>query len=219
MPRSHIAELIDRRLHHLAARVGSGVSRLWICVPAPAAWPYCWRWPSPMRRSTQLISRPRLWRLRAAMSTSMAWPSASAWCAPICSTRWRAGAISSSSATRPTWTRSRCERSREEYRREPALALAGGKDGLDAVRRILAQARAHLAPRRRARDRGGERSAGSRRGFPRSATYLAGDQRGRRSGFLGRARPASCRTLIGRPGAGSGCGATSVADQAINAAV
>lgn len=35
----------------------------------------------------------------------------------------------------------------QEYRREPALALAGGTDGLDIVRRILVQARAHLQPR------------------------------------------------------------------------
>jgi ribosomal protein L3 glutamine methyltransferase len=34
----------------------------------------------------------------------------------------------------------------EEYRHEPALALAAGADGLDLVRRILAQARAHLNP-------------------------------------------------------------------------
>ncbi|MCW5623077.1 MAG: 50S ribosomal protein L3 N(5)-glutamine methyltransferase [Burkholderiales bacterium] len=34
----------------------------------------------------------------------------------------------------------------QEYRHEPAMALAGGTDGLDLVRRILAQARAHLAP-------------------------------------------------------------------------
>ncbi|KAB2845041.1 MAG: 50S ribosomal protein L3 N(5)-glutamine methyltransferase [Burkholderiales bacterium] len=33
----------------------------------------------------------------------------------------------------------------EEYRHEPALALAAGDDGLDAVRVILAQAPAHLA--------------------------------------------------------------------------
>jgi ribosomal protein L3 glutamine methyltransferase len=33
-----------------------------------------------------------------------------------------------------------------EYRAEPALALAGGDDGLDVVRRILAEAPAHLAP-------------------------------------------------------------------------
>jgi len=33
-----------------------------------------------------------------------------------------------------------------EFRREPALALAAGEDGLDVVRRILAGAREHLAP-------------------------------------------------------------------------
>lgn len=34
-----------------------------------------------------------------------------------------------------------------EYRHEPDLALAAGRDGLDVVRRILAQAPAHLSPR------------------------------------------------------------------------
>lgn len=33
-----------------------------------------------------------------------------------------------------------------EYRKEPALALAGGRDGLDVVRRILAGAARHLTP-------------------------------------------------------------------------
>jgi ribosomal protein L3 glutamine methyltransferase len=33
-----------------------------------------------------------------------------------------------------------------EYRHEPALALAGGRDGLDLVRNILQRAPAHLAP-------------------------------------------------------------------------
>ena len=33
-----------------------------------------------------------------------------------------------------------------EYRNEPALALAGGRDGLDLVRRIVAEAAAHLNP-------------------------------------------------------------------------
>jgi len=35
----------------------------------------------------------------------------------------------------------------EEYRKEPALALHGGADGLDLVRRIFAEAAAHLKPR------------------------------------------------------------------------
>ncbi|MBI4740170.1 MAG: 50S ribosomal protein L3 N(5)-glutamine methyltransferase [Betaproteobacteria bacterium] len=34
----------------------------------------------------------------------------------------------------------------EEYRREPQLALAGGEDGLDLVRRILQDAKRHLKP-------------------------------------------------------------------------
>jgi len=34
-----------------------------------------------------------------------------------------------------------------EYRKEPALALAGGADGLDIVRRIVAQASVYLRPR------------------------------------------------------------------------
>lgn len=34
-----------------------------------------------------------------------------------------------------------------EYRFEPRLALASGEDGLDTIRRILAQARRHLLPR------------------------------------------------------------------------
>jgi ribosomal protein L3 glutamine methyltransferase len=34
-----------------------------------------------------------------------------------------------------------------EYRAEPQMALAGGADGLDIVRRLLAQARAHLTER------------------------------------------------------------------------
>ena len=33
-----------------------------------------------------------------------------------------------------------------EYAHEPAMALGSGEDGLDIVRRILAQARAHLTP-------------------------------------------------------------------------
>ena len=34
----------------------------------------------------------------------------------------------------------------EEYRQEPEIALAGGQDGLDAVRIILNNAATHLSP-------------------------------------------------------------------------
>jgi ribosomal protein L3 glutamine methyltransferase len=47
----------------------------------------------------------------------------------------------------PYVTAGSMERLPDEYRREPQLALAGGDDGLDIVRRIVAQARAHLTAR------------------------------------------------------------------------
>jgi ribosomal protein L3 glutamine methyltransferase len=37
----------------------------------------------------------------------------------------------------------------DEYRREPPLALASGRDGLEHTRRIIAEARRHLAPKGR----------------------------------------------------------------------
>lgn len=44
----------------------------------------------------------------------------------------------------PTWL---CDDQPPELRREPRLALDGGNDGMDCVRRILTETRAHLAPR------------------------------------------------------------------------
>ncbi|HZP89144.1 MAG TPA: 50S ribosomal protein L3 N(5)-glutamine methyltransferase [Burkholderiales bacterium] len=46
----------------------------------------------------------------------------------------------------PYVTAASMERLPPEYRHEPALALAAGDDGLDVVRRILAEARAYLHP-------------------------------------------------------------------------
>ena len=46
----------------------------------------------------------------------------------------------------PYVTASAMRRLPQEYRREPPIALAGGKDGLDFVRRIVHEAPAHLAP-------------------------------------------------------------------------
>ncbi len=52
-----------------------------------------------------------------------------------------------------------------EYRHEPRLALAGGRDGLDLVARILAQAGAHLAARGALVCEVGESHAAARRRF------------------------------------------------------
>ncbi len=46
----------------------------------------------------------------------------------------------------PYVTASSMKKLPKEYRHEPALALAAGKDGLDLVRRILAGAKDHLVP-------------------------------------------------------------------------
>jgi ribosomal protein L3 glutamine methyltransferase len=52
-----------------------------------------------------------------------------------------------------------------EFRHEPRLALAGGGDGLDLVARIVAQARAHLAPGGALVCEVGESKAAARRRF------------------------------------------------------
>ena len=49
-------------------------------------------------------------------------------------------------ANPPYVTASAMRRLPREYRHEPRLALAGGRDGLDAVRRIVLEASAHLRP-------------------------------------------------------------------------
>lgn len=53
-----------------------------------------------------------------------------------------------------------------EYRKEPTLALHGGNDGLDLVRRILAEAAAHLTPQGWLVLEVGHNRAGVERAFP-----------------------------------------------------
>jgi ribosomal protein L3 glutamine methyltransferase len=61
-----------------------------------------------------------------------------------------------------------------EYRHEPELALASGRDGLDFVRRLLARARLHLAPRGTLAVEVGGRRRALEREFPRLPfTWLA----------------------------------------------
>src|SRR5690606_13340214 len=60
-----------------------------------------------------------------------------------------------------------------EYRREPELALSGGDDGLDLVRRILAAARAYLAPHGRIVMEVGRARAAVEAAYPQTAfTWL-----------------------------------------------
>jgi len=66
-----------------------------------------------------------------------------------------------------------------EYSHEPTLALAGGPDGLDVVRRVMAEARAHLNPQGLLVVEVGDGRAEVEREYPRVpvtwATTSAGD--------------------------------------------
>ncbi len=82
-----------------------------------------------------------------------------------------------------------------EYRHEPRLALAGGEDGLDAVRVLVKEAPALPQPRRHA---GGRDRPQSRRGRGRlsaAAAGLAGDRGPCRRRLRGQARRPGRRTL------------------------
>ena len=68
-----------------------------------------------------------------------------------------------------------------EYRAEPALALAGGADGMDLIRRIVAEAPAHMSDDARPRPRGRPRARPLRARVPAPRMRLARDQRRRRS--------------------------------------
>ena len=68
-----------------------------------------------------------------------------------------------------------------EYRAEPALALAGGADGMDLVRRIVAEAPAHMADDAVLVLEIGHERAPLRAGVSASRMRVAGDERRRRS--------------------------------------
>ena len=66
-----------------------------------------------------------------------------------------------------------------EYRAEPALALAGGGDGMDLIRRIVAEAAAHLSDDGVLVARGRPRARPLRACLPAPRMRLARDQRRR----------------------------------------
>ena len=113
------------------------------------------------RRQRRLGGCPRA--SPSAMWATTAWRSASRSCSPTCSPRMLAGATISSWPIRPTSAPRRWPLFPPEYAAEPAIAHAGGTDGLDLVRRILAEAGDHLSPDGHAagRDRHGPRRAGA----------------------------------------------------------
>jgi ribosomal protein L3 glutamine methyltransferase len=75
----------------------------------------------------------------------------------------------------------------DEYSHEPTLALAGGADGLDLVRRVLAEARAHLLPAGTLVVEVGDGRAAVERAWPQLALTWATTSAGDDMVFLARA--------------------------------
>jgi ribosomal protein L3 glutamine methyltransferase len=75
-----------------------------------------------------------------------------------------------------------------DYRHEPAPALTGGRDGLDLVRRMLAEAAEHLAPRGILVVAIGHNRAAFERADPRLAFTWLSTSAGREHVFLLRRR-------------------------------
>ncbi len=75
----------------------------------------------------------------------------------------------------------------DEYRHEPAMALGAGADGMDIVRRIIAQARKYLKPDGILVIEVGHNRAQFRIGVPRSRSGMAqpGQRRGDGSDVAG----------------------------------
>ena len=160
MPRSYIGELLCRQMEapdgewHLGS-TRDPWARFWICARARVASPSSPPSRFPMPRSTPATSRRTPSPLPRATWATTAWRSASRSRGPTCSPRIAGRSYDLILANPPYVDAEALAAFPPEYAAEPALAHAGGADGLDLVRRILAEAGEHLSPDRHAcgRDR------------------------------------------------------------------
>jgi len=86
------------------------------------------------------------------------------------------GAVASSGGTLTGLSTAAMRKLPQEYRYEPGLALAGGKDGLLLVKRIVEEAPSHLGPRGRLDGQIGDGRAVMERALPRLRLQWPNDQ-------------------------------------------
>ena len=85
-----------------------------------------------------------------------------------------------------------------EYSHEPTLALAGGPDGLDIVRKLVAEARAHLNPQGLLVVEVGDGRAAVEREFPRMPVVWATTSAGDDMVFVARAEDLPAQAPVAR---------------------
>jgi ribosomal protein L3 glutamine methyltransferase len=172
VPRSHIAELIPRGISAWLSRggprrvldlcTGSGC----LAVLAALAWPRANVDASDLSTAALAVARRNVRAHRVARRVR-----------PVQSDlfdRLGAARYDLIVCNPPYVPASAMRRLPPEYRREPRIALAGGRDGLDFVRPLLAQAPRHLGPRGLLVVEIGEGRAAFERVFPRlPVTWLA----------------------------------------------
>ena len=145
VPRSHIAPLLQERLHPWIGRAGRIRSVLDLCtgsgclaILAARAFSRARVEASDISASALAVAKRNVAAFRLGRRIRLVRSDLFA--------KLRRGRYDLILCNPPYVTASSMRRLPPEYRHEPALALAGGPDGLSLVRRILAQSRAHLNP-------------------------------------------------------------------------
>lgn len=165
VPRSHIAELLPERLAPWLGRraprrildlcTGSGC----LAILAALAWPRARVDASDLSAGALAVARRNVdayrlkTRVRLVQSDLFAGLRGDRYDLILCNP--------------PYVSAAQMRRLPQEYRHEPPVALGSGRDGLDFVRRLLAQAGAHLAPEGVLVVEVGDRKAALERAFPR----------------------------------------------------